>query len=240
VSVTLTLAAGANIAASEFTNRGFARDGTTGNAVSNVATATVRYVPEPVFDCGEVIGRVFDDRNRNGYADAHEPGLPGVRLATVRGLLITTDEFGRFHITCAMIPDRDIGSNFILKLDPRTLPTGYRVTTENPRVVRLTRGKISKLNFGASISRVVRLDLTDDAFVPGKPELKRRWLAGIDRLVGVLEAEVSTLRINYTTEAARELAHERLGFIADRIRRKWQDEAGRYELVIERQLVESK
>ena len=53
----------------------------------------------------------------------------------------------------------DIGSNFIVKLDPRTLPTGYRVTTENPRKVRLTRGKMVKLNFGAAITRLVKLDL---------------------------------------------------------------------------------
>ena len=61
------------------------------------------------------------------YQDARlalepEKGLPGVRLATVNGELITTE--GRYSVPCAMIPDAAIGSNFILKLDTRTLPTG--------------------------------------------------------------------------------------------------------------------
>ena len=40
---------------------------------------------EHVFDCGEIIGRVFDDMNNNGYMDEGEPGLPGVRVVTVKG-----------------------------------------------------------------------------------------------------------------------------------------------------------
>ena len=51
-----------------------------------------------------------------------------------------------------------------MKLDDRTLPSGYRLTTENPRMIRMTRGKIGKLNFGVAIHRVVRLDITRDAF----------------------------------------------------------------------------
>ena len=35
------------------------------------------------------------------------------------------------------------GSNFILKLDTRTLPTGYRMTTVNPETVRLTRAHLA-------------------------------------------------------------------------------------------------
>ncbi|WP_201285405.1 hypothetical protein [Chelativorans xinjiangense] len=105
------------------------------------------------FGCSDVIGTVFDDQNGNGYQDAGEPGLPGVRLATVSGWLITTDAHGRFHVACANEEAGRIGSAFIMKLDARTLPTGYRLTTENPRVVRLTAAKTTKLNFGASIGR---------------------------------------------------------------------------------------
>jgi hypothetical protein len=96
-----------------------------------------------------------------------EPGIPAVRLAGVDGTIITTDEFGRFHVPCAMLPD-DRGSNFILKLDTRSLPTGYRMTTENPRVVRLTPGKMTEMNFGATLTRVVRVDLNARAFVGGE------------------------------------------------------------------------
>ena len=78
-------------------------------------------------------------------------GRHAVRLVTVKGQIITTDADGRYHIACADIPDGDRGSNFILKVDVRSLPTGYRLTTENPGLVRLTSGKLAKLNFGASI-----------------------------------------------------------------------------------------
>ena len=32
-----------------------------------------------------------------------------------------------------------------LEIDERTLPTGFRMTTENPGVVRLTRGRLGQL-----------------------------------------------------------------------------------------------
>lgn len=105
------------------------------------------------FGCSDVIGRVFDDRNGNGYHDAGEPGLPGVRLATVSGLLVYTDAEGRFHIACPETPEGPFGSAFVLKVDRRTLPTGYRLTTENPRLINLTAGKAVQLDFGARIGR---------------------------------------------------------------------------------------
>src|SRR5690606_8905431 len=102
------------------------------------ARAAVEILAEHVFDCGDIIGRVFDDLDRNGYPDAGEPGLPGVRLATLKGWLVTTDRHGRFHVPCAQMPDPRHGANFIMKLDTRTLPTGYAPTSENPRSIRLT------------------------------------------------------------------------------------------------------
>jgi hypothetical protein len=93
---------------------------------------------------------VFEDTNRNGYQDSAEPGVPGVRVVTVNGQLVTTDAQGRYHIACAAVPDARIGSNFVLKVDPRTLPLGWVVTTDNPRSIRLTRGKFGELNFGVA------------------------------------------------------------------------------------------
>ncbi|PWK73960.1 SdrD B-like domain-containing protein [Aminobacter sp. AP02] len=198
------------------------------------ARASVEILAEPVFDCGEIIGKVFDDKNRDGYQDKGEPGLPSVRLATVNGVLVTTDAHGRFHVACADLPDQRIGSNFIMKLDTRTLPTGYRLTTENPRVVRLTAGKMTKLNFGAAIGRVVRLDLTDDAFEAGGVALQPRWSKGIDQLVDVLRQEVSVLRLSYVdARADRALANERLQHVGDLIRKRWRERKGQYRLEIE-------
>src|SRR5690606_18392206 len=101
--------------------------------ISVIASDEVEVIPDPVMDCGDVIGRVFDDRNRNGYQDDNEPGLPGARVATVNGMLITTDAHGRFNVACADLPHGRIGSTYLMKLDPRSLPTGYRIISENPR-----------------------------------------------------------------------------------------------------------
>ncbi|WP_420992322.1 DUF7507 domain-containing protein, partial [Brucella sp. SA075A] len=204
-----------------------------GEPLAPEARADVEIMIEPVFDCGDIVGKVFDDVNRNGYQDKGEPGLPGVRIATVRGSLVTTDKHGRFHVACADLPDNRIGSNFIMKLDPRTLPAGYRLTTENPRVIRLTAGKMSTLNFGASIGRVVRLDLTDAAFEPGTTILKQKWLKGLDRLFEALESEPSTLRLSYGAAADAALARERIEALEEDIAKRWKSVRGRYELSIE-------
>ncbi|MCR4265850.1 choice-of-anchor D domain-containing protein [Nitratireductor sp. ZSWI3] len=208
--------------------------GPDGEELSPSARAVVEIIVEPVFDCGDIIGKVFDDRNGNGYQDKGEPGLPGVRIATVKGWLITTDKYGRFHVACADLPDQRIGTNFIMKLDTRTLPTGYRLTTENPRVVRLTAGKMTELNFGASIGRVVRLDLRDEAFAPGKVELSTVWAAGVDQLIEVLAQQRSVLRLSYIDSSSDpELATARIRHMKKLIADRWRQRKREYPLNIE-------
>ena len=163
VSVTLQLLAGPNVTFGAHENQAFAENVLDGSR-SEIATAVVDYIPEPSFDCTPIIGRVYDDVNVNGYPDDGEPGLPAVRLVTVNGDIITTDEYGRYHIPCAAIADAENGSNFLLKADTRTLPLGYAPTTENPRVVRVTRGKFVKMNFGAGFRTKLRVDFSADDF----------------------------------------------------------------------------
>ncbi|UXN70279.1 hypothetical protein N8A98_03515 [Devosia neptuniae] len=233
VEIRLRMLALSSAGPGEHVNRASVTDAA-GNPLAPDATATVEIMIEPVFDCSEIIGRVFDDKNRNGYQDEGELGLPGVRLATVKGWLVTTDAHGRFHVACAALPDQRIGSNFIMKLDPRTLPSGYRLTTENPRVVRLTAGKMTSLDFGVAIGRVVRLDLQDQAFEPGSTELLPQWAAGVDQLIEVLDEEQSVLRLSYIDPGADpELAEERLRQVSDLIRDRWERLSGQYRLEIE-------
>ena len=153
VTYNLVLTVGAGVTEGTKVNTGFGLDGPSGTAISNRGQAAVRIVPSSVFDCSELIGKVYEDANYNGYQDEGEPGVPAVRLAAVNGQLITTDEFGRYHIACAAVPDARIGSNYVLKLDTRTLPLGWQPTTDNPRSIRLTRGKMGELNFGVAPPR---------------------------------------------------------------------------------------
>ncbi|MEO5615321.1 MAG: hypothetical protein ABIR04_10435, partial [Cypionkella sp.] len=235
-----------------------------GAQVSNTATATVRIQPEAVFECSDVIGKVFDDQNHNGIQDGpngpppltdddvfiggkygklsppkalpkgYEPGLPGVRLATVNGLLITTDEFGRYHVPCAALPKSN-GSNFTLKLDTRTLPLGYQVTTENPRVLRLTPGKVAKMNFGAAASKLVDITLTAKAFDGDLPKDSLR--RAITKLIAGIKDTPTALRLAYLlgTQESVEQGNARLKAAESAIRKAWRGVGG-YDLTISREL----
>jgi large repetitive protein len=232
--IQLMLIVGSGVSEGPYVNRAQVLAPQVGTAASGEATATVRVVPDPTFDCSDVIGKVFDDANANGYQDEGEPGLGGVRVVTARGLIVTTDPHGRFHLTCAVVPDPDRGSNFIIKLDDRSLPTGYRVTTENPRVERATRGKMVKFNFGATIHRVVKLDVADGVFEPGTVQMRIQWKQRMALLLKELKKGTSVLRLSYLAEIeSQSLVKQRLETLKREISATWKREGGDYDLAVE-------
>ena len=233
-TIQLMLIVGSGVSEGQYVNRAQVFAPQLDSAASNEATATVRVVADPTLDCSDVIGKVFDDVNMNGYQDDGESGLPGVRVVTANGLIVTTDAHGRFHLTCAVVPDPDRGSNFILKLDDRSLPTGYRITTENPRVQRATRGKMIKFNFGAAIHRVVKLDLADGVFEPGTTEMRIQWKQRMKLLHGELKKATSVLRLSYMAENESDsLVKQRLAAIKREIETTWKREGTGYDLTVE-------
>jgi len=149
-------------------------------------------------------------------------------------LTATTDQHGRFHITCAAVPDEDRGSNFILKLDERSLPSGYRMTTENPRVQRATRGKMLRFTFGTTIHRVVRIDIADGVFEPGTRDLRLQWTSKIDQLLDELRKAPSVLRLAYLADVEpKGLVKRRLKALKKSISKRWKASDGGYPLSIE-------
>jgi len=234
----LLTAVGAGVGEGEFVNRAQAMNSLTGTAMSFEATATVRIVPDVDFDCTDVIGKVYDDANRNGLQDLDEAGIPGVRLATARGLLATTDQYGRFHITCAITPREGRGSNFVLKLDDRTLPSGYRGSTELLQFKRATPGKALEFEFGASIHRVVGLDVADPVFEEGTVEIRPIWLPRIDLLLDELRVAPAVLRLSYLADLEeRRLVEQRLDALREIVQDAWTaDENPPYELEVETEL----
>ena len=252
-------------------------DPVTGAKLARQAAATVRLEPEPVFDCGDVIGKVFDDVNRNGYQDGPsgrapqpltnddtlftdrygeapaltgeatpeipEPGLPGVRVVGVDGTIITTDAFGRFHVPCAALP-ASRGTNFILKVDARSLPSGYRLTTENARVMRLTKGKMSKMNFGAALTRVARVDINANAFVVDGAEINfvSAFAKGLDQLLKRIIDTPTNIRLAFHMPVAagkteENQARKDMAAVERYIRHRWDKIDGRYKLTIEKTIV---
>jgi hypothetical protein len=157
-------------------------------------------MPDLTFDCTDVIGKVFNDANRNGLQDNGEEGLSGVRVVTPRGLQAATDKYGRYHISCAITPNESRGSNFVLKLDDRTLPSGFRMSTDRLQIKRATRGKTLEVNFAASIHRVVAIDLSDAVFESGKTEIREQWKPRLNLLVQELRKAPAVLRLSYVAD----------------------------------------
>jgi uncharacterized repeat protein (TIGR01451 family) len=234
-TVKLLLAVGGGVTEGEYVNHAQVVNGTTGEAMSGEATATVRVAPDPTFDCTDVIGKVFNDANRNGVQDDGEAGLPGVRVVTVQGLEATTDAYGRYHITCAITPNELRGSNFVLKLDDRTLPSGFRMSTDQVLVKRATRGKALRMDFGASIFRVVAIDLSDAAFEPDSTEIRAPWRPRVDLLLAELRKAPAVLRLSYLADTEdRGLVDRRVKAVKQQVTEAWDPSI--YPLTIEQEI----
>jgi len=234
IELRLALSVGASVRRGPHVNRAQVYHPDSWSPLSRESAAAVEIVAEAYFDCGDVIGTVFNDENRNGYQDPGEAGVAGARVVTVQGMTFSTDEHGRFSVACADLPDSRIGKTYLMKLDPRSMPSGYRILSENPRTIRLTAGKASRLNFAASVARVVRIDLDDAAFLSAEHGLRPEWGARLLQLVEILEAEPSVLRIYYaSTDADRALVSQRIRGLRKAIESLWQEASNRYPLEIE-------
>ena len=232
--IELLLAVGAGVSEGDFVNRALVVHGATGNVMSSEATATVRLVPDPDFDCTDVMGKVFDDYDRDGIQGNDELGIAGVRLVSTTGLAATTDSYGRYHITCAVIPNESRGSNFVMKLDDRTLPSGFRATLQPIQIARATRGKTLRMNFGASIHRVVGLDIADPIFEPGDNVLRPQWAPRIDVLIDQLAVAPAVLRLSYLADLEdSNLVDDRIEAMETEIEARWETEGCCYNLKIE-------
>ena len=129
-------------------------------------------------------------------AGIDERGIPGVRIASVEGLLIETDQYGRYHLPDVHGGDWGRGRNVILKVDPATLPPGTVFTTENPRVRRVTPGIPVRFDFGVQLpvqvlpggERRVELELGEVVFAPGSAEVREAWLPAIAKMAEQVDA----------------------------------------------------
>jgi hypothetical protein len=143
--------------------------------------------------------------------------------------------------TCARLtnspsptPHESRGSNFVLKLDDRTLPSGFRMSTDQVMVRRATRGKALQMSFGASIFRAVAIDLSDAAFEPGTTEIRVQWRPRLDILLEELRKAPSVLRLSYvadTEDAA--LVKKRVEAVKRQLSEAWDPATAGYRLNIE-------
>ena len=80
------------------------------------------------------------------------------------------------------------------------LPSGFRMSTDQVQIKRATRGKALQFNFGASIHRVVGIDLSDAAFEPGTTDIRVQWRPRLDLLLEELRKAPAVLRLSYVAD----------------------------------------
>ncbi len=123
-------------------------------------------------------------------AGVDERGIPGVRIASVEGLLVETDQFGRYHLTGIDGGRWERGRNFILKVDPATLPPGTVFSTDNPLLRRVTPGLPVRFDFGVKLpaglieggTQPVELELGEVLFDPESASLRGAYLPVIEKM----------------------------------------------------------
>ncbi len=183
----------------------------TGDAAKglNAAEPTVERRVSQVAD-----GYVVDYVIANAGID--ERGIPGVRIASVEGLLMETDQYGRYHLT-GVDGGRERGRNFILKIDPATLPPGSTFTTDNPLVKRVTPGVPTRFDFGVKMpvtmleggAQTVEMELGEIVFHAESAKLREEYLPVIEKIAAQVRSHGNgevVLAANGETQA---LAYDR-------------------------------
>jgi uncharacterized repeat protein (TIGR01451 family) len=135
-----------------------------GFAIGETARATIEVVSDVFFDQATIIGKVFEDTNRNELQDQGERGVGNVMVALDDGTYALTDEHGRFHFP-ALEP-----GNRLVKLNAWSLPPGSAVVGEKSRILRITPGIMAKANFGV-VTRTEQVSI-------GRPEERGVDVAG--------------------------------------------------------------
>lgn len=127
-------------------NRASAASGT---AQSNNSSASVLVAGGAFSNQGFIVGKVFQDCNRNHIQDVGEPGIPGVRIYLEDGTFAITDGQGKYSIYGVA------SRTHILKVDTYSLPPGTRfeaISSRNAgdggsRFVDLQFGEMQKADF---------------------------------------------------------------------------------------------
>jgi outer membrane protein OmpA-like peptidoglycan-associated protein len=152
---------------------------------------------------------------RNQGIDEH--GIPGVRIATVEGVLVETDAFGRFSLQGVLGGPWNRGRNFIMKVDTVTLPPGSEFTTDNPLVRRITPGIPVRFDFGVKLpsglmvgaEEAMEVEIGQVFFSNDSAEVRKQYEPVIIKIAEQVRRNPETEVVISATGATPELAYER-------------------------------
>ena len=136
------LIVGAGATPGNYVNTIYARDVCDACMISNTANEAVEVVLDPFFDLGTILGKVFNDKNSDGWQDEGEDGVAGVMVVLDDGTYVLTDSHGRYHFPAVTPGQR------MLKINAQSLPSGSKFTTPVNQVLSVTPGLLVKANFG--------------------------------------------------------------------------------------------
>jgi len=152
LTIRYTLVVGSGvIIGEEYINKAYAK--IDGILISNIAQKTVRIKTDSVFNASAIIGKVFFDDNGNGIQDDSEKGLSKVDIISTTGQIITTDQYGRYHLRIASARTNNLGDTVVLKLDKKSLPKNVEIMSNNPVILKISNGMIEKVNFRVKKSK---------------------------------------------------------------------------------------
>lgn len=158
-------------------------------------------------------------------AGVDERGIPGVRVASVEGLLMETDQYGRYHLVGMDGGPWERGRNMILKVDAATLPAGSVFTTDNPLLRRVTPGLPVRFDFGVRLPPALidapaeqqEMLLGSVLFAPGSAELQPQYASVIERIAEQVRAQGSGRMVIAANGEAEALAYDRARTVRDAV-----------------------
>jgi hypothetical protein len=108
------------------------------------------------------------------------------------------------------------------------------MSTDQVQIKRATRGKTLKFNFGASIYRVVGIDLSDAVFEQGSTKIRVQWQSRMDLLIEELHKAPAVLRLSYIADIEDAgLVERRVEAIKRQLMGAWETSSKSYVLTIE-------
>ncbi|NTW59873.1 MAG: hypothetical protein HGA43_11990, partial [Nitrospirae bacterium] len=142
MTLSYQLVIGSGATPREYVNTAAAKDVCDQCSISNPSEATVTVTLDPLIDLGTIIGKVFEDNNRDGWQDKDEPGVAGAMVVLDNGTYVLTDEHGRYHFPAVTPGQR------LVKLNLSNISSEAVSTTDEAVVVSVTPGILAKVNFG--------------------------------------------------------------------------------------------
>ncbi|MBL4636842.1 MAG: hypothetical protein JKY56_23525, partial [Kofleriaceae bacterium] len=117
-----------------------------GAQITERASTEVEIIADRDLSTSTLTGRVFCDKDGNGWQSRKERGLFGAKIYSDTGAIAISDSAGRFHFT--RIP----AGSHIFKLDRGSL-AGGKIVGKNRRLLHLTEGLPAQLSFSVRCRR---------------------------------------------------------------------------------------